>query len=67
MSRSAAAWPASRWRARQAATPAFSPQDPPVTLGQMALWLSLPIAGTVMLVLFTGRRRKDELSATRRP
>lgn len=43
-------------RARAAAAPAFTPIDPPVTIGQMLLWLSLPVAGTVMLVLITGRR-----------
>ncbi len=31
--------------------------DPPVAPGRMALWFALPLAGTTLLVLATGRRR----------
>jgi hypothetical protein len=34
-----------------------APPEAPVTLGRMALWLALPLAGTTLLVLLTGRRR----------
>ena len=45
-------------RARAAAVPTFTALDPPVSFGRMLLWLSLPAAGTVLLVLLTGRHRR---------
>ena len=36
---------------------ARAPIDPPVAPGRMALWFALPLAGTTLLVLVTGRRR----------
>src|SRR5690349_6106329 len=44
--------------ARAAQAPGFTPIDPPVTVGQMLLWFSLPIAGTALLVFLTSRGRR---------
>ena len=36
---------------------AAAPLDPPIAPGRMALWFALPLAGTTLLVLVTGRQR----------
>lgn len=39
--------------------PAYTPQDAPVSLGAMVLWIALPLAGVVLLIVATGRSRHD--------
>lgn len=63
----AAARDSARQAARTAQAQQFAALDPPVTIGQMLLWFSLPIAGTVLLVFLTGGRRPRVSASERRP